>query len=435
MSIKKVIYYLLFVAFFVSCSDSYVGIDYKDDTKDTLNYETIYDKVPIMMSLNNPYYISTNRGVGAIDPDREWVWNNLTFYVYSFLANNYAYNGAIDYRATYNPLIEEDRNNPWQCLVDDPETGLGAPTKINYDETLDFVDRDAAYYYSQTNQEHKYNFFAYTIDDAQILNDRAVREKERIYLDIKIDGTQDVICSVARPTQSQLESLDPTANKWFATNVLNGELLYSTTTGHRSIFPVFDAKHCLSRFVFNLVGEDAMSDKIYVEDIYVKAHRDWRLTVAANDTSRLGMTMIPGVTEELEEIHLCEIPEDGETVDGSQTGLTPLKHSVGKNEIINNFGLGLLLPPREQYDLYIACAFQSTDGKIRRYLARYDLKNRTVLPDGTNKYYPFVAGSEYQVTIHIYGYQPIKLSMDGLDWGEPEFIPIDDENVEYDEFK
>lgn len=409
-------------AFVCSCNESYISPDYVVPS-DTIPYDPVRETVPVVMSMTDPAYVTLSRGMGPIAADRPTVKENAVFYVYSFLTNNYAYGGDIDYRKTFVSEQELPEGEPMKCLIDDPATGKGAETKLMENDVLDFVNINIPYYYSQRNQEYKYNFFAYHIDDAEV-KEGIVREKDNIHMDIKIDGTQDIITAAAGIKDKQLAEIDANNEKWFLSNVLNRELVFSTLTGHRFIIPVFEAKHQMSRFVFNLIGEDALSESIYVQDIYVMAHRDWNLTVASDDMSKLGMTMI-GDREKLEKIHLCD--EVGE-IDGGKTNLEQYTYSVTQNELLANLGLGLLLPPRSNYDLYIKCA-QLRDGKEYRYIAHYALTNRTVAEDGTIVNRPFEAGRQYNVTMHVYGFQQIQLSMDGLDWGTPIDIYIDEDDI------
>ena len=409
-------------AFVCSCNESYISPDYVVPS-DTIPYDPVMETVPVVMSMTDPAYVTLSRGMGPIAADRPTVKENAVFYVYSFLTNNYAYGGDIDYRKTFVSEQELPEGEPMKCLIDDPATGKGAETKLMENDVLDFVNINIPYYYSQRNQEYKYNFFAYHIDDAEV-KEGIVREKDNIHMDIKIDGTQDIITAAAGIKDKQLAEIDANNEKWFLSNVLNRELVFSTLTGHRFIIPVFEAKHQMSRFVFNLIGEDALSESIYIQDIYVMAHRDWNLTVASDDISKLGMTMI-GDREKLEKIHLCD--EVGE-VDGGKTNLEQYTYSVTQNELLANLGLGLLLPPRNNYDLYIKCT-QLRDGKEYRYIAHYALTNRTVAEDGTIVNRPFEAGRQYNVTMHVYGFQQIQLSMDGLDWGTPIDIYIDEDDI------
>ena len=417
-------------AFVCGCNESYISPDYVVPA-DTIPYDPVREVVPVVMSMKDPAYVTLSRGMGAIAADRPTVKNNASFYVYSFLTNNYDYSGAVDYTKTFVSEEELPADEPMYCLIDDPETGMGAKTTLSENEVLEFAKTDIPYYYSQRYQERKYNFFAYHIDDAEV--NGVVREKDNIHMNIKIDGTQDIITSVAGIKDSQLSDINPNTEKLFLTNVLNRELVFSTLTGHRFIIPVFEAKHNLSRFVFNLVGEEGMTGNgIYVQDIYAMAHRDWELTVAADDMSKLGMKKLGeadkngNVMDKLEPIHLCD---DVGEVDGSTTSLEQYAYSVGPNEIITDLGMGLLLPPRNIYDLYIKCAYKADNGKEYKYIAHYALSNRVIADDGTVQNLPFEAGKQYNVTIHVYGYRKIELSMDGLSWGEPIDIPIDEDDI------
>lgn len=409
--------------FVCSCNESYISPDYVVPS-DTIPYDPVMEYVPVIMSMTDPAYVTISRGMGAIAADRPSIKEKAIFHIYSFLTNNYAYNGGADYTKRY---VSEDQlaiDEPMYCLVDDPETGMGAQATLVDNEVLDFVNYEIPYYYSQRNQEYKYNFFAYHIDNAQI-DGGVMREQDKIHMNIKIDGTQDIITAVADLEDKQLAEIDPTEEKWLLSNVLNRELVFSTLTGHRFIIPVFNAKHHLARFTFNLIGEDALSDSIYIQDVYVMAHRDWHLTVAAEDSTQVGMERLSN-TERLEEIHLCD--EVGE-VDGSKTNLQQYTYRVKQNELLSNLGLGMLLPARDMYDLFIKCAYNTPDGKERRYTAHYALTNRTMAPDGTIINNKFEAGRQYNVTMHVYGYQQIQLSMDGLDWGEPIDIIIDEDDM------
>ncbi|MBR4847726.1 MAG: hypothetical protein IKV07_00010 [Bacteroidaceae bacterium] len=409
--------------FVCSCNESYISPDYVVPA-DTIPYNPVLEYVPVIMSMSDPAYVTLSRGIGPIAADRPNIKNEAVFYVYSFLTNNYAYSDGADFRKTFVTEDKLEADEPMYCLIDDPATGLGAPAMLMDNEVLDFLNYESTYYYSQRFQEYKYNFFAYHIDNAKI-NGGVVREQDNIHMNITIDGTQDIITAVAHLEDKQLTEIDPNEEKWLFSNVLNRELVFSTLTGHRFIIPVFKAKHNLARFTFNLIGEDALSDSIYIQDIYVMAHRDWDLTVAADDSTKVGIAM-HGERERLEEVHLCD--EIGE-VDGSTTNLEQYTYRVKQNELLSNLGLGMLLPARTIYDLYIKCAYQTPDGKERRYTAHYALTNRVIAADGSIINNPFEPGRQYNVTMHVYGYQQIQLSMDGLDWGEPIEIIIDEEDM------
>ena len=394
------------------CNESYISPEYPTHYENT-DFESVIDSVPIVIAMSDPNYttITPTRGMGAIVSDIPENRESATFYVHSFLTNNYKYNREIDYRKKYKK--EQKEGEVIQCLIGDPDSYKGVPTQLMTNDLLKFTDTNENYFYNQNDKEYKYNFFAYHIDDAEIIGDGIVAEKDKIRMDIRIDGTQDIIGSVADITDKQLQNLDQDKDKLIFANILNKELLYSTLTGHRSIIPVFKAKHHFVRFVFNMVGESNNSDSIFIHDLYVMANRDLRFTVAADDFNKLGVEKIN--EKKLEEIHLCDDKDD----DGGVASLERYKYSVKPQDKLENLGLGLLLPEREKYDLYINCAIKKNDDTYLDFRVKYELKN-----------IPFEAGKQYNITLHIYGYQNIKLRMDGLNWKiESEDIPIDEDDL------
>ncbi|MBR2318310.1 MAG: hypothetical protein IKA52_01375 [Bacteroidaceae bacterium] len=404
------------------CHESYISPDYVSPYDD-VPYETIIEGVPVIMAMSDPFFVSVSRGMGAIASDntnRE----KAIFNVYSFLTNNSVYEGGPDYTRTYKVEEELPENEPMYCLIDDPETGMGAQMKLVGDDVLSYVSNERQYFYSQRNQDYKYNFFVYHIDDAEI-NGGVVREKDNIHLDIRIDGTQDIMYGAADITQKQISDVHKD-QKWLLNRLYDKDLVFSTITGHRAIHPVFEAKHAMSRFTFNLVGEDALKDQVYIQDIYVMAQRDWRLTVAADDKSKLGFPKPEeqGYVRE-EEIHLCDDSGDN----GGVPSLDNDKYIIRKGEVIPNLGgIGLLLPPRERYDLYIKCAYKAPNGKEYKYMARYNLTNRN---EDTGKEEPFKAGCHYKVTMHVFGFSEIQMSFNGLSWGDPIDIPIGEDDIDF----
>lgn len=426
--LKKTATLSLVVSLF-ACSEKFESVDYDPGYKDEHEYETTYERVPVLLAMNNPFYTTISRGAGAITPEDSWVKQELTYYVYSFLTNNYVYNGPIDYTQKFNPESDENPDKPIQCLMDDPKTGRGVAFKLLDNEMLDQVDKDTEYFYSQSNQYCKYNFFAYAIDDADVR--KVIRNKDNVQLDIEIDGTQDVITAVGKPIEEQIGNINPENDKLLYSNVINGELVFSTATGHRGMFPKLDGKHCLSLFKFNIVGEDALCDKIYVEEIYVMANKQWRFTVAADDQTKLGLSLPEGKSEKLEKVILQEMTEEGNPA--SVKPLAKGKYNVEQGETRYDLGMGLLLPPRDSYDLYVRCRYPSlnSEGKQvnRYYTARYNLAHRTLGDNAIMKTEPFEAGAQYDVTMHIYGYQPIQMSIGGLAWSEPIEIILDEDDI------
>lgn len=423
MQLKKFIYTLIFSIALCSCNESFSGLDYtKPIDPDNPPSEITSDRIPIMTAVHDPFYMTVSRGFGALE-DANWQKEQATFYVYAFLANNYKYKGEVDYTAKYTPETA-NQTEPMYCLVDGEE-GKGAPTYIHENNMLAFKE-NSDYFYSQNFQDHKYNFFTYHIDDAIIKNGKPVREKDKIYLDIKIDGTQDIISGVACPTQKQIEecskNFSEEEDKWFLSNILNGELLYSTMSGHRKFFPVLDVKHELSYFTFKICGDKAMSVPIRIKDIYIKAHTDWRFTVAADNHDEIGLSLAEGTTENLENLHLCDVAKPGVSLDGTKNWMENANIILTNEDTeFRSIGNGMLLPPGNRYDLYIVCESETKDGKTRSYKARYNLQ----LEEGQS----FEAGKSYTISMHVYGYQQIDMYLGNMKWKLAGEIIIDEDDI------
>ena len=122
-------------AFVCSCNESYISPDYVVPS-DTIPYDPVRETVPVVMSMTDPAYVTLSRGIGPIAADRPTVKENAVFYVYSFLTNNYAYGGDIDYRKTFVLEQELPEGEPMKCLIDYPATGKGAETKLMENDVL-----------------------------------------------------------------------------------------------------------------------------------------------------------------------------------------------------------------------------------------------------------------------------------------------------------
>lgn len=423
MQLKKFIYAIVFGIALSGCNESFSGLDYiKPIDPDDPPSEITTDRVPIMTAVHDPFYMTVSRGFGALEDDN-WQKERATFYVYAFLANNYKYKGAVDYTAKY---VAENANQtqPMYCLVDGKD-GKGAPTYIHENNMLAFKE-NSDFFYSQNFQDYKYNFFTYHIDNAKVKGNKPVREQDRIYMDIKIDGTQDIISGIARPTQKQMDecsiNFGGEEDKWFLSNILNGELLYSTMSGHRKFFPVFDVKHELSYFTFNMRGDAAMSVPIRIKDIYIKAHTDWRFTVAADNLDEVGISLPEGMTEKMEDLHLCDEVEPGVSLDGTKNWMDAAGIVLTNEDTeYRPIGSGMLLPPRDRYDLYIVCESETQDGKIRSYKARYNLQ----LEEGQS----FEPGTLYNISMHVFGYQQIDMYLGSMKWKLAGEIIIDEDDI------
>lgn len=409
-TMKKYIFILLGVLL-SACSAQYAGNDYPTG-EDSIKYEVTTDTIAVLTAMNEPFFISLTRGYGAFDTAAVWKNDSATFYIYAFLANNSEYTGDIDYSSD---VTDDEESNITQCLVGDKSSGLGAAARLGDDGLLYFL-HGKQFVYSLTHQAYRYNFFAYYTDDA--VTGTVRREKKGITLPLTINGTQDIVCSIAHPTDEQKKQLqNQTATQWIASELDN--YAYSTLTGHRSILPVFNARHCLSRFLFTLTGEDKLSDSIYIQDIYVKSKVNGNFVVAANDTTQVGLTFPASLNTSLSTLHMAHRFLPGVSLDVTKCTFPAYYYHVKKNEKIK-VGEGFLLPAGEEYELFIDCAQRLENGTLRTYTAHYTLQL-----NGDNQ---FEAGKQYTVDISVYGYQTVKLGLQIGEWINGEDVTLNNED-------
>lgn len=427
------------------CSKSYPGVEYDEPDDMMLSSQERFDSIPILLTFNAPELSFVTRGVGPIDRDfPDWAKSKTRFYIFAFQAPNHAFTdgNSISYKETMSS------NNPDKnaCLVDgtgENTVGHGKAARFSttgnnteFDGNLSWVGDPC--FYNQTHQDYKYNFFAYSIDDA-VLNGTVKRDKDSVYMDLTLDGTQDIISGIARPSswESVLDRYkDPNTGIYYSEVqdiVRNGvdNYTYSTMLGHRNIHPDFQMKHELVRFQFNLKKGDEAAENIYVEDIILSATHQARFTVAHKDTTRIGLVAKGDTVEH----HLPELipatadsdpyytPTMGEGAAGFEN-----QYSFGLTDAEKmSIGADIMLPPQHYYKLKLKC------------------KQVLVLQDGTTKEYffspvyrlaspvegkTFTAGSQYVVNITVYGLQEIRLNASGMSWTKvEEEVDIDEEET------
>lgn len=429
----------------VGCSKSYPGVHYDEMDGSMIGSQETFDSIPILLTFNAPELTFTTRGLGPIDQNYpRWAKEKVTFYVFAFQAPNFAAPNAsrIDYRVTH----AQDAN---MCLVDGTDdkpinvTGHGKAVVLgstgdnaSLDGSLGWKAVDYPSYYNNEHQDYKYHFFAYNIDDARMLSNTVQRTKDSITLELEVDGTQDLIYSVARPAYSEDEMKQMSGEDFksiFERGIDN--YVYSTMLGHRNIHPNFQMKHSMVRFNFNMKQGDNAAENIYIEDIILYATRRGRFTVAHQDTTRLGFTAMGDTVA----YHLPERIESGDS-DGSYT-ITPVIGAQAEG-FLNEYsfaltdedfmpvGTDILLPPQLDYKLQLKCkqVLKFEDGRDEQdffFSPIYTLSSPTKAQGET-----FKPGCLYTVNITVYGLQRITLQASGMQWMPIDTVVIDDEMPE-----
>lgn len=405
---------LLLTGCLVACTESYPGIYVDEEEQDRPSNEVTQDTVPIMVSLTDPDYSIVTRGMGALEdwnnPINRENWRNAKFYVYAFLDRNHDFQGNPDYSLQHEDTL--------YCLVYNREARIQG----NSEPLLQWVEEPPIY--SLKYPDYKYNFFAYSVDDAANLGEQHLQDK--VVKHIEIDGTQDIITAYAKPTQYQIEQIQTDDEfKYIAANWEN--LIYSSRSGHRGISPVFHLNHEMVRFKFKIVGAADASDKFLVEAVSAIIPRKGELTIAAQPQE--GQEPVLGArwdNENRGKVYLAtpNTPNVyGATTDRKNALFDPLIQVGWKDTL----GLGgILMPPTHSFSLQIEyrLASEYAEGINRYYTATYQ---NVSLRDGN-----FVKGTEYEVLLKVYGPQQVELQIGShtMGWVDGGTLPPIDEDYE-----
>ena len=464
----NIIYACLMTTLFIGCKPHYPEVEYEGDPSKVV-FDNIESDVAIQVAINDPLYESYTRGIGAFDqrPGLDSWRDSAAIYVYAFYSpNNIA--GPDDYN--YSERMSAYNEEKVYCLVDDANNlniGHGKRARLSTDGTsfLQWYDNDMVYY-SRKYPQYRYDFFAYHIDDAADMSKKPDRRRDHVVYDICIDGTQDLMCACAKPTQKQQAALTSIADKYIYNNL--GKLAYSTETGHHDLFPIFDMKHQLALVKF-FVKADCVTEgdgtkvvnpevkNIRVRNVIINdIPYQGKFIVAAHDAARLGVSFTSSETTDLYIPVKVKTDADGKVVTDAQgRRITVSREEKGKmvagdadgfnpvdadgrrlSGIVpeveeKEMGMGFLLPASDSYKLSVECVHLVDDGngnQIERIYkdSEYDL----VLPDGNT----FKAGYKYEVGITVYPQGKIGLSIGDVSWIVGGDISVDGEEGDNNEW-
>lgn len=448
-----IIYACLLVTLFGGCRSKWPEIEYEGNPSEVV-FGHIASIVPINVAISDPLYESYTRGVGVFDNLQNGVvgednWKNADIYVYAFYSPNDISGGPDD--LNYSERMNSEDDEKIFCLVDDAEDeniGHGKRARLNRDMGSFLQWNNDMVYYNGTYQQYRYKFFAYHVDDAADLTRKPERWRDYVAYDVKIDGTQDLMCSCASPTKKQLATLNTTGNKHIINNF--EQLAYSTTTGHHDLFPIFRMEHQLAYVKFFLKADSVVSPdgskkmdpevkNVRIRNIVIKAPYHGEFIVAADDITRLGVTF----TDETKDIYMpvrVEVDAEGNletddagrriTVSRGEEGRVMAGDGYGFNPRIvpepeeKELGMGFLLPPSESYEMELECSQVTTDDRGNQvesdyYTSRYQLKFENS---------PFKAGHIYEVCIKVYGQRDIGLGFGDVTWKDGGEINIGSED-------
>lgn len=427
-----------------ACNESFPGLYAPVVDEDNPNPEVTSDLMPIKLSATDPAFNIVTRGLGPFESWNDEAnrdrWREADFYVYAFLANNHEFTGNVNYGGEeVNLMLHNDDGRTPYCLVKNRRVKFtDAP-----EPTLEWVREGEAEefqpYYSVSYPAYMFNFFIYHVDNASC--SAPVESPTRVSYNITIDGTQDIISGYAHATQEDAEnSLEDYSDESLYLMNHWPQLIYSTRAANRGIHPRFFLKHLMAKLNFTIRGlSEEFSNKIQVMSVGVKAPVSGEFTVARDwqggsswetgedgeplASPQLGVVWREGEADRAT-MYLAtdHTPKDefGATYQRSNCLFDPMV-SVDYTE---ERALGsILLPPSQSYSIFVQ--YKMVDRPDEVFTATY---SNVAFTDENKR---FEAGTEYDVSLHIYGPQSIGLYVDkdGLAWDKGDNVTMEGEDM------
>ena len=282
IGVRQVLWVGLCMLLLCGCSrGTYVG-ELPED-----NDAPLTENIPIVLGFGVSSFDILTRGSGAVESGTNLeFWKNAKFYVYAF-----------------NKNVETDLSVRWSeanediCLLDanrlsedggqSSSHGKEVRVKVDNSNLMPFFPDDKTgsqdIYYNMKHTDWPYNFFAYYLDDLDLTQLQCVREKNRIYYDVELDGRRDFMSSVANPKLQE----DKYANNPYKQKIM--DRAYSAYSASHGLNPVFSFQHHLVRLRFVICRPEeggsvpSINESLVVKKVSVKSKVRGRFTVAVND--------------------------------------------------------------------------------------------------------------------------------------------------------
>ncbi len=369
--------------------------------------------VPIQLGLTTSAITRGSGTVGGVEGTEENVWKNQTVNVFMLKQSTLEEAEFI--------LKDLDGNDlPAEKLF--YNTPMYTPDGVNSD-LAKRVDGQLKYYPTQGN----YDFWAYHVDEFGTTDPAVVSEpadeNNYKYVNIKLDGSQDVMVAKAVPSDDDIAAL----------GAGNETRYYSAFAARRLVQPAMEFKHLLSRLQFNVKGgnTDACAPSesaVNVKSIQVKSLSTGKLVVAYT-----GEEMDQLIWDEGQELvpFILKQRAAGENEFKQLEALTPVQPALGEDgqPTATRVGEALLVAPAEKYEMTILLSQNvqvNEDGTAEEKEFTY---TTTIAPQTAPA---FVKGSSYNVNITIFGLSEIKITTTLAGWETGEDIPLfpEDDNID-----
>lgn len=368
------------------------------------------------------------RGTGTVGgmTDAENVWAGQTLWVYMLQKGSMdlAYYKAPAVGTTAAAETEVFNNKKFNApnAADNTKSGLATT-----------ADGTIAYYPVSGN----YDFWGYRVDDAvtgdpvvKLVNDAgdevAANQATKRVVDIKIDGSQDIMAGKAAPSTDEVAKLGNYADNF-----------YSAYAARKGVQPNITFNHLLTRFTFEVrAGSKATAglpaggntDAVKVTGVSVDSKTTGTLTVAYTGETKAAADLLTFTGDAsaltLKQRDAALADNNAPLVALEPVSLTWTDDAATIGDVIKVGEALLVAPGQTEYPLTIALS-QDVLQKVGETKVTMPLEQKaTIKMDGVKAFEP---GKSYKVTITVYGLEEIKVTATLVPWVDGGSIDIDDD--------
>lgn len=368
------------------------------------------------------------RGTGTVGgmTDAENVWAGQTLWVYMLQKGSMdlAYYKAPAVGTTAAAETEVFNNKKFNApnAADNTKSGLATT-----------ADGTIAYYPVSGN----YDFWGYRVDDAvagdpvvKLVNDAgdevAADQATKRVVDIKIDGSQDIMAGKAAPSTDEVAKLGNYADNF-----------YSAYAARKGVQPNITFNHLLTRFTFEVrAGSKATAglpaggntDAVKVTGVSVDSKTTGTLTVAYTGETKAAADLLTFTGDAsaltLKQRDAALADNNAPLVALEPVSLTWTDDAATIGDVIKVGEALLVAPGQTEYPLTIALS-QDVLQKVGDPKVTMPLEQKATIKMAAGQ--KFEPGKSYKVTITVYGLEEIKVTATLVPWVDGGSIDIDDD--------
>ena len=359
--------------------------------------------------------------------DAENVWAGQTLWVYMLQKGSmdlaYYKSPAVGTTAAAETEVFNNKKFKAPNTADNTKSGLATT-----------ADGTIAYYPVSDN----YDFWGYRVDDAAVGGDPVVKTVDdtgaeveanvatKRVVDIKIDGSQDIMAGKAVPSADEVTKLGGYADNF-----------YSAYAARKGVQPNITFNHLLTRFTFEVrAGSKATAglpaggntEAVKVTGVSVNSKTTGTLTVAYTGATKEAADLLTFTGDasplKLQQRSATAVDNNDPLVALEPVSLTWTDENAAMGDVLK-IGEALLVAPGEtEYPLTIALS-QDVLQKVGEAKVTMPLEQKaTIKMDGAKKFEP---GKSYKVTITVYGLEDIRVTATLVPWADGGSIDIDDD--------